>query len=1316
MKHKLLLLSLLLLWGAVQMVCAAPVKYYTINEGMANNAVYSIIQDTKGRMWFGTIDGLHSFDGTNIRVWRDKSVPSLGSIVYTIHEDDHRRLWLGTNQGLAVFDLRTEKFWPGNRLPDMGVDIKSWVCSIMQDCEGELWVTTMGQGIFRFNPSTGQVRQYLGMAKTNSDSVTSILEDHAGEIWTVSAADGVARFDRKRDIFVRQSGKEFAGNQTIFEDSQHNLWVGSTRHGLLRFDRRTSTLEQVLKPFEKKRPFQIVKIVEWQPGELMLASDEGLTVYHIASGKCTRYDDDNNLEINDKYIHSLCVDREGALWVGTYFGGVNYIAPRNNHIRHYCSENTDMDARIIGVFAHADHGNLWLGTDDAGFFYWDRTRNRFKSFRPDASSMSPTYKNIHALLQDGDRLFVGMYVGGLDILDLKRGTMRNYQGNSSSRSLYTNHIYSLYKDSYGRIWIGTTGGLNRYNPVTDDFDRIYEVSQVNVTDIMEDSSGALWACTSNRGVFRLDRATQKWQHFFHSTRDSLSTMPSNQVQTIAQDDSGDIWLGTNGDGLLRFDSAGRRFVTVPLSTEIRVIQKLIAQGGGLWLSTANGLYEYDLSSGVLHTYNKDDGLQDNYFLPNSGIRLSDGTLLFGGINGFNEIHPTRLGNRNRKPEVLLSDFRLFNKPVDIGSDDSPLSESITYAEKLVLDSKQSVFSFSVNALNYGNASKTRYRYKMEGLNEEWIETRRPPSIMYVRIPSGSYTFRVSVSTGDGIWYEDIKTLPVEILPPWWASWWAIAGYVVLLAGGLCCVFVRMNRRHRKRIAYLSMEKDREIYRSKMEFFTLMIHEIRTPLTLILAPLDNIMRTKQTIAEAQPELQIIERNGKRLLSLVNQLMDFRKVESHGMDIRLQPTDIKSLLIGQCQQFAVSASLKNITLVTELLGEEAYANVDAEAFTKVVSNLLSNSLKFTSTHIWVTLAATPDDELKLTVRDNGVGISPDDQQKIFRPFYQVNRPADNVGTGIGLLLVKKMVDLMSGTLQLESRLGMGTSFSVSFKRCAAPTVTTEAAAEEMSVGEEVPAPVEAERKEHTIMVVDDNADLQEYLRVLLGDLYTVVCTGNGEEALKVLAAQPADLVISDVMMPVMDGIELCRRLKNDIRFSHLPVILLTAKVSVDSKVEGLECGADFYIEKPFSSEVLRAQIASIFTNREHIRGCFQSDLKMSPATDSLSRLDAEFFERVSASILEHLSHPDFGVEELAREAGISRSGLFAKMKTVSGMTPNEYIRLIRLKRAAELLSDDNSRSVSEICFCVGFSSPSYFAKCFQQQYGVSPTDFRKKCGAE
>ncbi len=1316
MKNKLLLLSLLLLWGVVQVLYASPVKYYTINEGMANNAVYSIIQDTKGRMWFGTIDGLHSFDGNNIRVWRDKSVGSLGSIVYVIHEDDCQRLWLGTDQGLAVFDLRTEKFWPGNRLSDMGVDIKSWVCSIIQDHKGWFWVTTMGQGIFRFNPSTGQVRQYLGMAKTNSDNVTSILEDHEGEIWTVSSDDGVARLDRKRDIFVRQSGKEFASNQTIFEDSQHNLWVGSSGCGLLRFNRKTSSLEQVLKPFEKKRPFQIVRIVEWQPGELMLASDEGLTSYQIASGQCTRLDEDNNLKINDKYIHSLCVDREGALWVGTYFGGVNYIAPRNNHIRHYCSENTDMDARIIGVFAYADHGNLWLGTDDAGFFYWDRAKNHFKFFRPDASSLSPTYKNIHALLQDGDRLFVGMYVGGLDILDLKRGTLRNYQGNSSSRSLYTNHIYSLYKDSYGQIWIGTTGGLNRYNPLNDDFDRIYEVSQVNVVDIMEDSSGALWVCSTNRGVFRLDRATQKWRHFCYSTKDSLCTMPSNHIQTIAQDDFGDIWLGTIGDGLLRFDREKQRFVSVPLSSEIRVIQKLIAQGGDLWMSTSNGLYEYDLSHGILHTYNKDDGLQDNYFLPNSGIRLSDGTLFFGGINGFNEIHPTHLSNRNRKPDVLLTDFRLFNKPVDIGSDNSPLKESVTYAEKLVLDDEQSVFSFSVNALNYGNASKTCYRYKMEGLNEEWIETQRPPSIMYIRIPSGRYTFRVSVSTGDGIWYEDVKTLPIEILPPWWASWWAIVGYLLVLAGLLSYVIVRMNRRHRKKIAYLSMEKDREIYRSKMEFFTLMIHEIRTPLTLILAPLDNIMRSKQTIAEAKPELQIIERNGKRLLSLVNQLMDFRKVESSGMDIRLQPTDIKSLLIGQCQQFAVSASLKNITLEMDLLREEGYANVDAEAFTKVVSNLLSNSLKFTSTHIWVTLAATPTDELKLTVKDNGVGISPDDQQKIFQPFYQVNRPADNVGTGIGLLLVKKMVDLMSGTLQLESRLGMGTSFSVSFKRCAAPVGEKGGVPAIESEGDDEPARVAAGHKEHTIMVVDDNVDLQEYLRMLLGDLYTVVCVNNGEEALKMLGEQLVDLVISDVMMPVMNGMELCRRLKSNIQFSHLPVILLTAKVSVDSKVEGLECCADFYIEKPFSSEVLRAQIASIFANREHIHGCFQSDLQMSPATDSLSKLDAEFFERVSSSILEHLSHPEFGVEELAREVGISRSGLFAKMKTVSGMTPNEYVRLIRLKRAAELLAGRDERSISEICFCVGFSSPSYFAKCFQQQYGVSPTDFKKKHATE
>lgn len=1291
------------------------VTHYTISEGLANNAVYSISQDLKGRMWFGTIDGVHSFDGNKIRVWRDEQIRSLGSSIYTIKEDGRQQLWIGSDQGLALFNLRTERFSTLEAQTASGVKIKTPVSHIMVDKKKTVWIGTVGQGIFHYDPHTNELFQYTGLGKINSDYIAYIMEDSSGIIWVATMNAGISRLIASEDLFQPAATNGINNTITLFEDSRKNIWVGSSGNGLYLLDKDEKILIQKLKAIDPKRVFQVRSIAEWLPGELLIASDEGLTKYNTVTGEeTTLRSGQQAYGLNDNYLHTLFIDREQALWIGTYFGGVNYIPPTGNDFKHYYKGNSQLNAKIISVFAQADHNNLWLGTDDAGFFYWNRQKQTFKAYQPQHTPHSPTYHNIHALLQDGDKLYIGMYMGGLDILDLKTGIFKNHKFGYSARSLYSSGIYALYKDSRQHIWVGTTLGLNKYIPGTDDFERIYEVHPVDISCIMEDKKGYLWVCSLNQGVYRLNQKTQKWEHFSIDSdeRNKPGNIPSNKIITACLDVGGTLWFGTDGHGLLRYDYESNTFTRAALPENIRVIHKIISEKNELWLTTSNGMYCYQPKNGNIKTYNKFDGLQENQFLPNSGIQLPDGTIFVGGINGFNEFQPEKITHSTQASTVILADFQLFNRPVKVGEKDSPLSTSITYADRLVLKHHHSIFSLSVATLSYTNPTKSQYKYKLDGFEQNWTETDHAPRVTYTNLPSGNYTFRVSSSNGDGVWNENAITLPIRILPPWWSSTLFILLYICLGISILIYFYYYMNRKQHKKLAMLAIEKDREIYQSKIEFFTHMIHEIRTPLTLILAPLENIMKSTGSIGEAMPQLQVIERNGKRLLTLVNQLMDFRKVESGGMNITLAETDVKAILSGIYQRFSLSAQLKHIEVDLNMPEGACYAKIDQEAFTKTVSNLLSNALKFTSSHIWIDLSITGEQQLELRIKDNGQGIALEEQQKIFTPFYQIrgNRPSDNIGTGVGLLLVKKLVDLMHGKLKLESEPGVGSTFIIWFEQ----SKQGETLQKEEPVVSTVLQPEAAmdsnDQSTHHILVVDDNQDLLEYLQILLTPHYKVTCAGNGKEALELLTGYLPDLIISDVMMPVMDGMELCKRIKQTLRTSHIPVILLTAKVETDDYVEGLGNGADLYVAKPFSSDVIKAQIHSLLVNREKVKGNFRAEPMIHLESVANSQLDKTFLDKISQIIEERMTDSDFSVDVLAQEAGISRTGLFTKIKAISGMTPNDFIRIIRLKKAAELLSQKDIQ-IGEACFQVGFSSASYFAKCFQAQFGVAPTEFKR-----
>lgn len=1295
------------------------ISYYTIDDGLYSNAVYSITQDSKKRMWFGTIDGLHSFDGNRIKVWRNSSISTLGSNIYTVVEDSCF-LYIGSDKGLSLLNMKTEEFMKLNGIIDTKIEIHTSVSHIMKDSKGRIWISTMGQGLFCLNPKMKDIDHYMAPTVIQSDYIYYTLEDSDGNIWATTKDAGILCYSDNKKTFKTFIHLSDNAILTIFEDSRKRLWVGGFTTGLSLVDKKQKTLKSVHKSDKSVLPLPARSIIEPEQDILWIATDNGLLEYNINKDEGRFiYESNNNERLSDKHLQTIYVDGNKGIWIGTYFGGVNHISYHKQNFVHHQPQSNGLNAKIISVFAHADNGNLWIGTDDEGVFYWDRTKNIFIPYTLYTKGKKQTYKNTHAILQDNNMLFIGTYMGGLDVFNLSSGEKKNYQHSSSPNSLYSSSVYSICKDSENNIWIGTTSGLNRYIPSKQNFERIYEVSQSSINDISEDKNKNLWVCTYNKGVFCKNRDKGEWIHYDFNPDDSCS-LPCRTINTSCVDDKGNIWFGSDGDGLVKYEAESECFKKINLPEHIRVINKILVSNGIVWMTTSNGMFCFDEKTNSLKSYDKNDGLQGNQFMPNSGIQLPDGTICIGGTNGFNEFNPQNIENTSQKIDLILSDFELFNKPVRVLSEDSPLTESITYAKELKLSYKQSMFSFSVANPNYDKSSQCLYRYQLEGFEKEWTESAEPPHVTYTNLPPGLYTFRVKAANSEGIWNNNAISLNIRVLPPWWFSVPMIIIYILGFIGSIFYLIHRINKKHRQRILMLTIEKDKEIYQSKIDFFTNIMHEIRTPLTLILAPLESAMKTTGNIDIIRPKLQIIEKNGLRLLNLVNQLMDFQKAETGNMQLNLRDCNLKVLTENVSQQFKAAAQIKNVNITTAYPEEPCYARVDTEAFTKVISNLLSNALKFTDNHIWINISITANNQIEIEIKDNGHGIAEQEKEKIFMPFYQISNKneSDNnkIGTGIGLSFVKKLVDQMNGKIKLESELGKGSAFSLYFDLIVP---------EETSITNEMPESKviggisETEDSEgdnispkYNILIVDDNADLREYLVSILSDTYSVVCSNNGLEAWKSFNKQLPDIVISDVMMPEMNGYELCKKIKGSIATSHIPVVLLTAKATQNDYVEGFDNGADVYLEKPFSEEVLKAQIRSIIKNKERLRNSFKTGYtNNSASSNGMSKLDKQFIDKITKIIEKKMTDTEFNIDLLIQDIGISRSGLFTKIKALTGMTPNDYIRLIRLKKAASLLINEDLSS-SEACFQVGFSSPSYFSKCFQEQFGMSPSEFKKK----
>lgn len=1323
-------------------VAAAPnlrFRHYTVENGLAVNAVCCFYQDSHGFIWVGTINGLNRFDGRTFKTFdlpKGKHSSFVGNIIFSIVEDQNKCLWVGTDLGLMILDLQTERLAPFEAKTPQGVQINSRVHSIIIDRNKDIWIATLGQGLFKFEAKKQILKQYRSSVRNGnsicSDKLRRLYEDRSGVIWIASFDNGLDCFDPRTEKFKHflPYGKPVdMRDDNILEDSKGNFWICNFNNGLAKMDRKRGVFTHYLTPNSPDHILHIRSIVEYEPGTLLLASDDGLTFFYTETGKAKtiRMDKSSPNGLNDNYLQTLFVDREKGLWVGTYFGGINYSTPFLNNFSYFSNISSEhpFPGKVVSVLCEDKANNIWIGTDDAGLIFYDVKDNRFRQYLPQKGTNSLSYKNIHALLCDDDKLWIGTFSGGLDVLDLKTGRFKNYKASDSEKSLYYSSVYALYKDNQGTIWVGTPLGLNRYNPKEDNFDRIKELYLNGISSIIQDCKGYIWVGTGDKGLFRLDKRTNKWKNYSFKEAQKTS-LQNNKVSTLCFDNDSQLWIGTDGGGLIKYHYVTDDFEVVLDKLPSNNIHKIIPEGKDLWISTNKGIVKFNTQTKRYRVYTQLDGLQGDQFSPNAGLKSKSGKIYFGGINGFNSFDPNKMVINRANPTVQLSDFYLFNKLVTPGDDKSPLKNSIGYEKEITLSHNQSMIGFEFVALSFIAPNKNRYAYKLEGFDKDWIEQTGEPKVTYTNLPPGRYTFRVKASNSDGVWSSNEVTLKVKVKPPFWRSNLAYILYVLLLVWITITVFrkskEKIEKEHQNKIRQLQAEKDKELYHSKIEFFTNIVHEIRTPLTLIMGPVEYVLKSNKIVDEVREDLLVVKNNSSRLLYLVNQLMDFRKAEAGGMYLNFERVDVSMLVDGVVKQFEPSAKIKGIAIKPTYSDQVCIANVDSEAFTKAVVNIMSNALKFTRDTIAISVIPNQEQEvINIKITDNGLGIPLKEQAKVFKPFYQVKKAASNrsAGTGVGLALTKSLVELHHGELLLESYEGVETSFTIRIPLLA------DAEKEPIASGEGLSEIVESQEVVTSnsnllgepsinpsipkVLVVDDNKEMLHFLMQQLGAKYIVVCASSGMEALKLLESNNFDLVISDVMMPEVDGYELCSRIKSNISTSHIPVLLLTAKCSVKDKIEGLEVGAEAYLEKPFSVEYLAAQIVSLLKNRKIVREKFANTPFVSPASIVSSKADENFINKLTEIIEKNISDADLSIEMLAHEMCLSRTSFFAKIKGVSGLTPNDYIRLIRLKKAAEYLSQGEYR-INEVCFLVGFNSPSYFAKCFQKQFGVLPNDFR------
>jgi len=1293
-----------------------------VEDGLSQNMVYSVMQDKTGFIWLGTLDGLNRYDGTKFKIFKKEKTndQSIGSNkIFSLLQHVDNKIWVGTAIGIYIYDPCHENFSLFNMQTANGEKVEGIVRDLKADKKGNIWVAVQDKGVFCFTKE-----KKLILYKLQNTNIRKIEPDSHGNVWVATYGRGLLKINPAspeiKEFLLDERETKVSGNNVnvILSFNSNYLLVGTINRGVQKFDLHEEKFSPFLEKGDDGSSLFVRSMIKTDNQELWIGTEEGVFIYDFKTDDFVNLKHSYNTpySLSDNAIHSLYQDREGGVWVGTFFGGVSYFNHSFAQFAKYypITGKNSISGKSISEFCEDGQKNIWIGTEDAGL-------NKFNPVTGEFTKCPIASRNIHSLLFEENRLWVGTFSDGLHVINLRTQKVQSYKNGSSEYSIKDDNIYSLYKDSSGKIWIGSLSGLQYYNEGSDNFMRIQEgIIKNQVNDILEDYKGTLWFATIGNGVFSYDRFSEEWQHYLSAT-DIPDEDTGKSIICLLQDKKNRLWIGTEGAGIGIFNREANSFSTVITSNTglpNDVIYKLIEDSKGyIWGSTNKGIFRLDPESMDVVIYTHSSGLLGDQFNYKSGFKDHNGKIYFGGVKGFVGFNPDDLNINEYIPPIVLNSFQIQNKEVALNEEESPLSESITQAKSINIPYDASVFSIGFAALSYVYPNGNMYAYKLEGRDNDWIYVNQAHQVNYADLSPGNYTFNVKGANSDGIWNEVGTSLIINILPPWYRTIWAYLLYVTAIGSIIyysIINFVRKTKRRNARILKeLESTKEKELYTAKIEFFTRITHEIRTPLSLIKIPLEDVIKDIDKQNPYLDNLTIIQRNVNRLLKLVNELMDFRKTESRVLKLNFARTDVIGIINDTISRFKPSFESKKITFNTVYTVKTLFADVDREVFTKILSNLFSNALKHS--HTVIELDFRYDEKCFEIKIENDGDIIPDEYvEKIFEPLFKLNKNVQ--GTGLGLAFVKSLVELHKGTIYCDNSKMDRTIFVMTLpinQEHSIKIYDEEDQIEKTDNALEKSLQIDLSNTlkpsaTTTILTVEDNEEFQQLLYKQLTKKYHVLQEKNGKEALDTMDKENVDVVICDIMMPVMDGLEFCKRIKEDLRFSHIPIILLTAKTNLESKIEGISYGADEYIEKPYSTEYLIARIDNLLENRRKIKETFRNSPELAFHSITHSKADEEFLQKLISIIHDNLDEPDLNIDKLAVEAAVSRSTLYRKVKNVSELSPNDFIMLIRLKKAAELIKEKQYQ-ISEIAYMVGFSSPNYFSKCFLKQFGVSPKDF-------
>lgn len=1282
-----------------------PDRYYfrhlKVEDGLPSNQVSVIMKDDMGYMWLGTKKGLVRYDGSNMRIYTQPELRIKGrqdNYIKDLYQDPLGMIWIASDAAMYQYDPMMDTYTKFSMKAADGVNMDGEVTSILGNGD-EIWVTVSSKGLFKYQIHDKTLVHYGYSDYFNETmSFQNVVIDRNGTFWIGDFGKGLLYSDDelrtiKPYLCPEDGSQPFKGDmvQALKIAQNDCLYVGSLLNGVREINITSKKMRDIVTTNDNGTPIQCRDIEVTRDDILLAGTESGLFRYSLRTESLVNMKSNNYDEysLSDNAIYDIYFDDKDGIWVGSFFGGVDYTFPEMSNFQKYypCTADGGLEARRIAVVKEDSQGRIWVGSSDNGLFCLNPQTGKFASY-----DIAPGFSNIQTICEVHGLLWVGSYANGIRIIDPSNGkVIRSFIKKDDGSELRDNSIFSIAETKDGKVLIATYFGIQIYDFKTDSFSILNEVDGCFIQKLFVDSKGNVWAGAYTDGIWFWDSTLNIWQRLL-SSPDDTNSIPDDHIADIFEDEEHIIWIATSGGGICKYDPENRSLVTYDElsgfpNNNISAIGGL--PDGHLWITSQSGLIDFNKAGENCSVYTVNDGLLSIHFSSKAISATRDGIIFIGTKEGLISFNPSEMRQHKRESNLHWTDMSLLGIPVRIGVDDSPLTKSLEYTGKIKLSYNQNSFGFKISTLDYMQPEDNPIEYRLKGLSKDWQLLDDKTGVSFSHVPPGHYTLEARFANADQA--SSSASKEIHIKRPFYASFPAYLSYIFLIA-----LFILVYLRYRDRT--MEIKKERELFQDKLNFFTHVAHEIRTPLTLINGPLEEIIRKAGQDDDTRNDLSIMKKNTDHLLDLTNQLLDYRRLTDTDMNLSFQKYDVTELLKSICSDFSTGFRTSGIQFSLILPEEGVFAEINVEAVSKIISNLMSNALKYANSRFSIEMKAVGD-RLIVRAENDGSRIPESMREQIFKPFVRINEEdgeLSKIGTGIGLVYSRALAEKHGGSLRVDEN-SVDTAFILDIPLSHGNMAGT-------------PSVEAAENTDNSpaILLVEDNHDVIEFEEKVLSGAYLVLRAGNGQEALEILGNKAVSLIVSDIMMPVMNGLELCREVKENIKFSHIPVVLLTAKTSLESKIEGLELGADAYIEKPFSVDYLKACIRSILKNREKAFLKFAQSPFAEFGTVTISPKDDEFLKKIHALITERLSDPEFSLEDIERDMNMSHSSFYRKVKGTVGLAPNEFLRLERLKKAAELLKDGR-HSISEVSYMVGFNSPSYFTKCFQKQFGKLPKDY-------